>query len=132
MKKILLASAIAVGMASCAPTQKMDISGEWKVLTINGSQVPETMNEPTLTINASKTYSGVTGVNTMNGEYTLKDNTLTFQEAPMTKMMADPTSMEVEDSYIQAIFSTTSVSTENGRLVLKNGEGKEVMTLGKK
>lgn len=132
MRKIILTIAIALGLASCASTQKTEVSGEWKVQTINGNALPSTMHEPELNINADKTFTGITGVNQMSGTYTLNDNSIHFNDGPMTKMAADPESMEVETNYLKAIFSAKTVANENGNLILKDADGKELMKLSKK
>lgn len=132
MKRLFFATAIALGLASCASNQQAVITGEWKVLTINGNELPNTTNEPVLNINADKTFYGVTGINRISGEYNLTGNAIQFSDGPMTKMSGDPESMEVEINYIKAISSAKTVENNNGNLILKDADGKEVMKLGKK
>lgn len=130
--KIIPALAFSLTMSSCAVhTAGVNLSGDWKVTTINGTQVPETMSEPTLSFTGKRSFSGVTGVNVMNGKYKLSGNKLRFSDAPITRMMADPVSMQVEDSYIKALQDASTVSEDNGTLILKDKSGKAVMTLKK-
>lgn len=134
MKKIIPVFALGMLMASCGSQQAgINLSGEWKVTAINGTQVPKTLNEPAISFDTEKsTFSGVTGVNIMNGQYKLSDTKLTFSDAPTTMMMADSISMVVEETYIKALKSVTTVSEENGVITLKDNDGKSVMTLQKK
>lgn len=136
MKKkiILAATALVMGMASCDNTPKtMDINGDWKVATIAGEEVPETMEEATLSFDASNnSYHGVTGVNLINGEYELKEGNLTLSEGAMTRMMGDSISDAVEIKYISAIHAVTTVAEEEGKLLLMDSEGNTLMTLVRK
>lgn len=136
MKKkiILAATTLVMGMASCDNTPKtMDINGDWKVATIAGEEVPETMEEATLSFDASNnSYHGVTGVNLINGEYELKEGNLTLSEGAMTRMMGDSISDAVEIKYISAIHAVTTVAEEEGKLLLMDIEGNTLMTLVRK
>lgn len=139
MKKnhILTAMAIALCASSCSTTQTpsttLNLEGEWKVITLNNETIPATMSAPMLTfITTDNTFSGVTGVNIINGSYTLdKEGNLTFSDGPTTKMMGDSISMVIEDAYIKAIAAVKSVNDNAGTLELKDATGKVVMTLSK-
>lgn len=136
MKKFVLiaAAALALGATSCKTSvgNDLDINGEWKVTTINGENVPETMEKASLTFDEkTKSYNGVTGVNLINGSYQLTNNDLTIEEGAMTRKIADPVSNDVEVKYINAIHATKSASIENGKLLLKDDKGKTLMELEK-
>ena len=134
IRKFISAVAITFSAVACSTSSNVDLSGEWSVVSISGQDVPETMQEPVLSFDtANKTYSGVTGVNTINGSYTLENENISFSDGPMTKMAADPTSMEIEVGYIKAITAAkTIVSSSDNTLTLKDEEGNELMTLKKK
>lgn len=132
MRTILSAFAAMLGLLACTSNAVIDLAGEWKVETINGNVVPETLKEPSLSFNMSDmTFSGVTGVNIYNGGFKIDNGGVTFSDGPMTKMMADSVSMAVEDSYMKAIASVKGASVDNGTLTLKDGNGNAVMTLKK-
>lgn len=138
MKKItfMAYAALLTGMTSCSTNnnspQNIDIDGEWKVLTIAGDTIPETMEGATITFNINdSTYSGVTGVNFINGSFQLEDNALTIGEGAMTRKMGDSISNDVEMKYVQAIHATKTVKEEDGRLLLLDDKGQNVMELGK-
>lgn len=134
MKKTILmaTAAIMLGATSCknSISNDIEINGEWKVSAINGDIVPKTLETATLTFdNKSKSYSGVTGVNIINGSYQQKDNALTIGEGAMTRKMGDPVSNDVETKYINAIHATKSVALENRKLLLKDNAGNTLMEL---
>ena len=120
-----------LSMTSCGNNSKtIDLDGEWRVSTIDGETIPETLEEVILTFdNSSNSYHGVTGVNIINGSYLLNDFSLTLGEGAMTKKMGDPISNEIEIKYVKAIHAIKSVTDESGKLLLQDGEGKTLMTL---
>lgn len=133
VRNFISAFAITLSAVACSTNSNVDLSGEWAVVTISGVNVPETMKEPVLSFDtANNTYSGVTGINSINGGYTLENDNISFSDGPMTKMAGDPASMETENGYIKAIMSAKTISTNDGTLTLKDVEGNELMTLKKK
>lgn len=136
MKKTILTAtaAIMLGATSCTNSisNEVDINGKWKVSSINGEVVPKTLEAATLTFDdKSKSYNGVTGVNLINGSYQQKDNALTIGEGAMTRKMGDPVSNDVETKFINAIHATKSAAIEDGKLLLKDGDGNTLMELKK-
>ena len=132
MNILIATTALMMGMTSCQSNPKsIDLDGEWKVTTIDGEAIPQTIEEVILSFD-NGFYHGVTGVNVINGTYLKEDNSLTLGEGAMTKMLGDPISNEVEFKYIQAIHSVKSVADESGKLLLQDGDGKTLMTLERK
>lgn len=132
MRKIItLICALAAGFAMLSSCAHQELNGKWKVLSIDQVEIgPDIFNEATLEINLAKgEYYGVTGVNHLNGKVLIDKNRIDFQDGPMTKMAADPHSMEVESAYIHALLEAESYSFENERLLLKDGLGNTVMVL---
>lgn len=136
MKHALATVALLMGMTSCttpATDKTLDINGEWKVTTIQGEPVPETLEETILSFDDSThSYHGVTGVNTINGSYQLENKALTLDEGAMTRRMGDSISNEVEVKYINAIHATESIAENDGKLELLDGNGNVLMILEKK
>lgn len=133
-KKLMLANiAFVMGLSSCGTNQAIDINGEWKVESINGESVPATLEEAVLSFdNSTHNYHGVTGVNMISGSYQQDEKSLTIGEGAMTRKMGDSISNEIETRYINAIHATRSVSEDNGKLILLDNEGKQLMILEKK
>lgn len=134
MKKILsvLATSLALALvSSCSPK---GLNGEWKVESIDSVELGNVFNEATLEFNESRgEYYGVTGVNNLNGRFTVKgDNKIHFNDGPMTKMAADPHSMEVEAAYIHALECADNYEIIDRTLLLKDCCGNVVMTLSVK
>ena len=120
-----------MGMTSCrSGSEAIDLNGDWKVSTINGENVPETLEEVTLSFdNTSNSYHGVTGVNIINGTYRQHNQTLTLEEGAMTRKMGDPVSNDIEMKYVNAIHAVKSVQNKKGKLMLQDEKGKTLMTL---
>lgn len=136
MKKTLATTALILGVTSCSTqnstTQHIDLSGDWKISSIGGESVPETLEEPSLSFDENtKSYHGVTGVNFINGNYQLEEQTLTIGEGAMTRKMGDSISNDIEMKYINAIHATRSVASEDGKLILQDEEGNTLMELTK-
>lgn len=123
-----------MGMTSCrSGSEAIDLNGDWKVSTINGENVPKTLEEVTLSFdNTSNSYHGVTGVNIINGTYRQHNQTLTLEEGAMTRKMGDPVSNDVEMKYVNAIHAVKSVTNNKGKLELQDEKGKNIMTLDRR
>ena len=137
MKKVFMAAAIIIGFLSCKNVQQQnsqtapDIFGKYKVVAINRANVPETMNGTTLELTDSSKYSGKTGVNSLFGDYKVSNSNISFDEGAMTRMMGDPSSMKIEQDYVEAIHSVKTFDRDGEHIILKNGKGDEVMRLVK-
>ena len=138
MKKtiVIAMTALILGISSCSTpnstTKNLDINGDWRVSSIGGEDVPETLEEATLSFDENtQSYHGVTGVNLINGSYQLDDHTLTIDEGAMTRKMGDSISNEIEMKYINAIHATKSVTKEDGKLILQDDAGNTLMVLVK-
>ncbi len=119
--------------SSESAAQSLDINGEWKVVSIGGDTVPETMQEAILAFDSNaNTYHGVTGVNTINGSYQLSDCAFSLGEGAMTRMMGDSVSMDVEMKFVNAISAVKAVAAQEAALLLQDAEGNVLMTLVKK
>lgn len=136
MKKYIYlpVTALLLCMTSCrSVSESIDLNGDWKVSTINGKTVPETLEEVTLSFdNSSNSYHGVTGVNIINGTYRQHNQILTLEEGAMTRKMGDPVSNDVEMEYVNAIHAVKSVVNKKGKLMLQDEKGKNIMTLDRR
>ncbi len=141
IRMILAAVAMVIAAASCTSNQNnnetaqktADVAGEWKIETLNGSEIPQTMNETVLILNdEEKTYCAATGVNTINGDYSLEGDIIKFAEGAMTQMIGDSVSMVVEGGLVHALYAAHTATLEDGTLIIKDAEGKTLLTLFKK
>lgn len=132
MKKIITIAASIAAMMAVSCTGEAPLAGEWEVVTIKGEEVTGTLNKPAITIDDKMTgYSGETGANLVNGPLTVKGDEITFGEAAMTRMMADPATMDVEMNYIEVLNTARKVSVADGTMTLMDEDGNELMTLKK-
>lgn len=131
MKKITALFCAAFAALSCfTACNNHEIDGKWKVDEIYSIELGELFNEPVLEIDTAKgEYHGVTGINNISGSIKIDGNKVSFSDGPMTRMAADPHSMEVETAYIKAIFDTETYTVEGGVLYLKDNCGNVVMSL---
>lgn len=148
MNKMMIAAlALALGAAACTPKQatennneapveeqtvcknEVKLSGDWKVTSVAGIEVPALVDAHILFNAEDNTYSAYTGVNTINGGFTLADGKLNFGEGAMTKMMGEPAAMLIEDTFVQVLNGECKfVEVEGDTLTLKQGDT-VVMTL---
>ena len=76
INNFIIAAALCFFATSCHNSTDNDISGKWLVKEINGKEIQQSMNIPSLTFNTEdNSYHGVTGVNILNGDFKLKDGT---------------------------------------------------------
>ena len=129
--KTLLAAVLCVFALSSCSSHKLN--GEWKVVEINGMAVGETLNEPFLNIADGK-YNGNTGVNYINGMVKICPFgcSVEFEDGACTRMAADPYSMEMEHSFLEALDDVEKFEVEGDTAVLKDEHGMVLMKLVRK
>ena len=119
IKTLFVALLCVFALSSCSNHK---LNGEWKVVEINGIAVGETLNEPFLNIADGK-YNGNTSVNYINGEVKICPFgcSVEFEDGACTRMAADPYSMEMEHSFLEALDDVEKFSLE-GDVVLRKDE----------
>ena len=133
MKSIrtLFAALFCVFALSSCSNHKLN--GEWKVVEINGIAVGETLNEPFLNIADGK-YNGNTSVNYINGEVKICPFgcSVEFEDGACTRMAADPYSMEMEHSFLEALDDVEKFTLEGDVVLLKDEHDIVLMKLARK
>lgn len=130
MKRILTAIILtAMTLTSCS--NKVDLNGEWKIISVGSEKVMETEAPPTLSFDAATgRFHGYTGVNIVNGDYVQKGRKLTLNGLGATMMAGPEEDMDLErkilDTYSQV--QSTRLSDE-GELHLLNADKDTVMIL---
>lgn len=66
-------------------------------------------------------------VNLYNGEYVVDGNKMTFGPIASTMMMGPAEAMQTEQDYFQFLSTVTEYDLDDGRLTLKNPDGKEIV-----
>ena len=133
MKKILTAIVFtAVALSSCS--NKVNLKGEWRIISVGSERVEETEAPPTLSFDTETgRFHGYTGVNIVNGDYIQEGRRLTLSEFGATMMAGPEEDMALErkilDTYPQ--IRTTRLS-EDGELLLLNAKKDTIMTLARR
>ncbi len=66
-------------------------------------------------------------VNLYNGEYTVDGDKITFGPIASTMMMGPAEEMQTERDYFQFLSTVNCYDLDDGRLTLKNADGKEIV-----
>lgn len=108
-------------------------NGAWKVVSLNGSQVPaDSEMQMVIDIPELKLH-GNAGCNTMNGSIYInpdKQNSLEFKDVITTRMTCPQ--IELEQQLLTALSQVTSVQfSSNGQLLLNDASGHTLVTLSK-
>ena len=129
--KTLFVALLCVFALSACSNHKLN--GEWKVVEINGIAVGETLNEPFLNIADGK-YNGNTSVNYINGEVKICPFgcSVEFEDGACTRMAADPYSMEMEHSFLEALDDVEKFTMEGDVVLLKDEHDIVLMKLARK
>lgn len=112
-----------------------DLSGEWVIEQVNGSKVTGTFEVvPFLGFNVeeNRVYGNV-GCNTINGGLSQeegKPNSLKFGHVAATMMMCPD--METETTVLKALNDTKTFSVKEGKAVLSDENGSELLVLKKR
>ena len=130
IKTLFVALLCVFALSSCSNHK---LNGEWKVVEINGIAVGETLNEPFLNIADGK-YNGNTSVNYINGEVKICPFgcSVEFEDGACTRMAADPYSMEMEHSFLEALDEVEKFTLEGDVVLLKDEHDIVLMKLARK
>jgi heat shock protein HslJ len=136
-KPLTLVLAVLVTMAALlsgcggavnAPNAATMLEGSWKLATLNGAAADATVPS-TLTMNGGKA-NGNAGVNQFNGSYDApSDGVLTFGELATTMMAGPDNAMKQEQDFLKALADTKKFTTEDGALVLMDGDDAKLAVL---
>ncbi len=110
---------------TCAPSVHAELSGTyWRLDQLQGKPVktPEGMKEAHMILaNAESRVHGNAGCNNFFGQFTSKDDTLSFSALGST-MMACPAAMDTEQSFLAALGNTTHYKISGLFLELYKGD----------
>lgn len=122
-------------LTSCAVSKSAyTVSGEWSVTNINGKSITPNDETPFLGFDTSKgRIYGFTGCNRLTGEVNLKNfanGKPNFANLGMTQMLCPDDTYERE--FMEALDKVKSLEVKDNNMLLKNAEGKVIVTLKKK
>lgn len=136
MKRILYIIPTAMLLlASCASSQSAyTVGGEWQVTNMNGKNITPSNETPFIGFDrANGNLYGFTGCNRLTGTADLKklaNGKVDFKHVGMTQMLCPDDVYESE--FMEALNQAVSMEMKGNEMLLKNKQGKTILTLKKK
>ena len=136
MKRILyIIPAAMLLLASCASSQSAyTVGGEWQVTNMNGKNITPSNETPFIGVDrANGNLYGFTGCNRLTGTADLKklaNGKVDFKHVGMTQMLCPDDVYESE--FMEALNQAVSMEMKGNEMLLKNKQGKTILTLKKK
>ncbi len=128
MKRILFAIIAAFGLISCIGTP--DLNGYWKISSVDGDDISQKQVHPFINFDkASGRFHGNSGVNIINGTYTVNGSNLKLENISTTMMAGPEDDMELESEILDAINAAKKFKGKNGSVEILDGDGDVVLTL---
>lgn len=115
------------------PLGASDLSGVWKLQSLNGKSEAETDTKkmPTMELNfAEKRLSGTTGCNRYNGTFTLENDVLTVNPLATTRM-ACINNMEMEAEFVKTFTGKIDLVKESDNQLIMKKDGKTIIIFGR-
>ena len=96
---------------------------------LKGANFVAAGNDVDITLNFDANEMRVNGqvVNLYNGSYQVDGDKITFSPFASTMMMGPMEAMQTEQDYFQFMTTVESYDLKDGRLTLKNADGKEIV-----
>jgi heat shock protein HslJ len=108
---------------SSAPIPSPDAVGvEWRLLSIDGEALPADVSA-TLALFEDGRAAGLAGCNLYEGPYELEGDAITFGPIATTRMMCEPSAMEIEQAFLAALGAAARWTSGAGGLTMTDGEG---------
>lgn len=135
MKRIITAILISLMTMTCIScASKVELNGEWAITSVGTDEISVSESVPTLTFNSETgRIHGYTGINIVNGNYSHEGRKLSLSGLGVTMMAGPADEMALERKILDAFNATRSVKmSDEGELLLMDGDGNEIMTLARK
>ena len=135
MKRIITAILISLMTITCIScASKVELNGEWAITSVGTDEISVSESVPTLTFNSETgRIHGYTGINIVNGNYSHEGRKLSLSGLGVTMMAGPADEMALERKILDAFNATRTVKMSGeGKLLLMDGEGNEIMTLARK
>ena len=116
----LLASILALTACSDSTPNPEALKGANFVSAASGADIVLSFDAEEMRVNGKV-------VNLYNGSYTAEGDKITFSPFASTMMMGPQEAMQTEQDYFQFMPTVESYELSDGRLTLKNAEGKEIV-----
>lgn len=135
MKRIITAILISLMTMTCLScASKVELNGEWAITSVGTDEITASESVPTLSFNSETgRIHGYTGINIVNGNYSHEGRKLSLSGLGVTMMAGPADEMALERKILDAFNATRSVKmSDEGELLLMDGDGNEIMTLARK
>lgn len=136
MKRILYIIPAAMMLLSSCASQKSaySVGGEWNVVSLNGESITPSDETPFLGFDQAKGHIyGFTGCNRLTGSINLKkmaNGKPDFSQMGMTRMMCPDN--KYERPFMDALSRVKTSEIKGNEMLLKDAQGKVIITLKKK
>lgn len=117
---VLVAGVLALAACSDNTPNPEMLKGESFISAAEGTDI-------TLSFDANEMKVNGQVVNLYHGTYEANGDKIKFGPMASTMMMGPQNAMQTEQDYFQFLTTVESYSLEEGRLTLKNAEGKEIV-----
>jgi heat shock protein HslJ len=98
------------------------LAGDWTLTEIIGTELPEGVPAPNLTVAADGMVSGRSGVNRFTGKLS-DDSDVLFGPMATTRMAGPPAAMQLEDAFLKAMTDASSYTVNGDELVISAASG---------
>lgn len=129
--KFLSIALAGIGLAACSTP--VDLNGAWNIVEVNGEQITAVEETPFIEFDTeNQRVHGNTGVNIMNGSYTLDGEKLSLGKMATTMMAGPMEAMETERTILQTIEKSAKIKASGEDLQILDADGTVIMLLKKK
>lgn len=136
LKPAITCCAFLLMLAGCQSTpkpqhnQQLDILGTWHIEVIQ-SQPTIDYSPAQLTFATNNKLSGNNSCNTFVGSYALKNQHLTIETTGHTERACVDALMQQEQNMLQVLPEISQAEMLKGKLILRNDDGKSLLTLSR-
>lgn len=138
-----LAMATALLVSACNTTGQTEMTADWSAVIGKNWQLtaltdgdktltPTAPAQPSATFTEDGKINGLSGCNTYFGTYSQNADKLTFSPLGATRKMCINGAMEIEAAFNAATAQIAGWQLSDGNLVLRDANGKHVMTFSAK
>jgi heat shock protein HslJ len=135
MKKIILFALTLLILAACSSTPKVDLSGEWKLVSYGdvANPTPAVPDADTSFKFENGQFNGHAGCNSFGGGYELRGDKIAFNGIFSTEMYCEETSVQ-EQGVLAMLADNPNLQIQlNGNtLTIASADGSSVLTLERK
>jgi heat shock protein HslJ len=123
--------ALLVVLSACSPNSSGLAGTTWKLASYGPISAPTlavTGVETQLTFGADGKMSGNLGCNSMGGDYSVTNQSITFGSVFMTEMACDEPRMSQEGAAFQVLQDTATFKINGNTLTIISSDGSNILT----